>query len=348
MKYLWNLEKKLVQAENCIFVADSISPLLFPVRQIFRVYSEFSGLEFFEGLDWEYSAAHNALIRMENSRMPYISSEKMHPKLSESILYPAKGHNAIPEALDGSMLIFDNSGFFGSQGIQIDYEAEEMNLSVKIENQQSCLPFFRKKLIEKSKINITLLGDSISEGYNASAYIGQPPYLQPWIKLFCSELEKRFNCYISLKNRAINGSGSEFPLKYPDYWQKKDCDLLIIAYGMNDFASLTPEQYINNIDKIVKKQLAIASNCEFILVASMSGNANWKHTPTGKDLLFRNALAKYCANKKNMALTDLNSCWNEIQKRKGFYALTGNGVNHPNDYGHRIYASVMLELFNKP
>ncbi|RRK01780.1 hypothetical protein Ga0100230_000440 [Opitutaceae bacterium TAV3] len=27
--------------------------------------------------------------------------------------------------------------------------------------------------------------------------------------------------------------------------------------------------------------------------------------------------------------------------RKGFLSVTGNGVNHPNDYGHRLYADVL-------
>lgn len=37
--------------------------------------------------------------------------------------------------------------------------------------------------------------------------------------------------------------------------------------------------------------------------------------------------------------------WRKFLRRKSFYDLTGNGVNHPDDYGHRIYASVILEVF---
>ena len=31
-------------------------------------------------------------------------------------------------------------------------------------------------------------------------------------------------------------------------------------------------------------------------------------------------------------------------ERKSFYDMSGNGVNHPNDYGHRIYATVILDM----
>ena len=47
---------------------------------------------------------------------------------------------------------------------------------------------------------------------------------------------------------------------------------------------------------------------------------------------------------RNIALADVHKVWRKFLERKSFYDLTGNGVNHPNDYGHRIYASVVLEL----
>ena len=28
----------------------------------------------------------------------------------------------------------------------------------------------------------------------------------------------------------------------------------------------------------------------------------------------------------------------------GFFALTGNGVNHPNDFGHSLYAKTILSV----
>jgi hypothetical protein len=30
--------------------------------------------------------------------------------------------------------------------------------------------------------------------------------------------------------------------------------------------------------------------------------------------------------------------------RKRYLDLTGNGVNHPNDFGHRVYAETLLGL----
>ena len=44
----------------------------------------------------------------------------------------------------------------------------------------------------------------------------------------------------------------------------------------------------------------------------------------------------------------MTSVWGEMFKRKSFHDLTGNGINHPNDFGHRLYAQVILALLVKP
>ena len=40
----------------------------------------------------------------------------------------------------------------------------------------------------------------------------------------------------------------------------------------------------------------------------------------------------------------MTSIWAEMLKHKKDWDLTGNGVNHPNDFGHRVYAQVLSSL----
>jgi hypothetical protein len=47
----------------------------------------------------------------------------------------------------------------------------------------------------------------------------------------------------------------------------------------------------------------------------------------------------------NVALADVTTPWLEVLKKKPYADLSGNNVNHPNDFGHRLYAQVILELF---
>lgn len=34
----------------------------------------------------------------------------------------------------------------------------------------------------------------------------------------------------------------------------------------------------------------------------------------------------------------------DLLRRKRYLDLSGNGLNHPNDFGHRLYAQVLLHL----
>lgn len=48
---------------------------------------------------------------------------------------------------------------------------------------------------------------------------------------------------------------------------------------------------------------------------------------------FAGILEKWTAQEK-IVYADVYSVWQFVFERKGFFALTGNGVNHPNDFGH--------------
>jgi hypothetical protein len=36
--------------------------------------------------------------------------------------------------------------------------------------------------------------------------------------------------------------------------------------------------------------------------------------------------------------------WTVVESRKKHFDLTGNGLNHPNDSGHRLYATTILSV----
>ncbi|MCX5670521.1 MAG: hypothetical protein NTU94_04270 [Planctomycetota bacterium] len=44
-------------------------------------------------------------------------------------------------------------------------------------------------------------------------------------------------------------------------------------------------------------------------------------------------------------MADVTSPWLELLKRKPFSDLSGNNINHPNNFGHRVYAEVICQLF---
>ena len=91
---------------------------------------------------------------------------------------------------------------------------------------------------------------------------------------------------------------------------------------------------------------AAAPEAEFVLVAPMLPNAEWDAPEMDNFPLIRQALAGLCG--KGAVLADVTAVWTGLLQRKAFLDLTGNGLNHPNDFGHRIYAQTILALLVPP
>ena len=49
-----------------------------------------------------------------------------------------------------------------------------------------------------------------------------------------------------------------------------------------------------------------------------------------------------------LGAADLTTIWEGFLERKHDWDQTGNGVNQPNDFGHRVYAQVITTLLGDP
>jgi acyl-CoA thioesterase-1 len=123
-------------------------------------------------------------------------------------------------------------------------------------------------------------------------------------------------------------------------------DLVLIAYGMNDVGGRDPKAFRANIETMLRRLREANPATEVILVAPMTGNADWMATPPGMFPLYRDALASL--EGPGVVLADLTTVWLRLMERKRHLDLTGNGVNHPDDYGHRVYAQAILALLVEP
>jgi lysophospholipase L1-like esterase len=197
-------------------------------------------------------------------------------------------------------------------------------------------------LKNKQKLTIGVSGDSISFGLNASGLVGAPPYMPPYPDLVAAQLQSSYSADVSLFNRAIGGWSVANGLADLDKLLEQKPDLVIIAYGMNDVGRRNPESYKEGIEQMLARIKASLPETEVILVATMVGNDQWTHTPREMFPKYRDALKSLCT--QGIALVDLTSLWTEMLSRKRDCDLTGNGVNHPSDFGHRVYASAILSL----
>ena len=125
-------------------------------------------------------------------------------------------------------------------------------------------------------------------------------------------------------------------------------DLAIIAFGVNDASgNVSALQYYRNIKSIIRKIYKINRDCEILLLGSLPPNLLWSasnHTLLQEYMRILENISMNGA--PHVAFIDLTRIWQLILKNKDYYDVTGNGVNHPNDYGHRIYAESIFWILN--
>ena len=110
---------------------------------------------------------------------------------------------------------------------------------------------------------------------------------------------------------------------------------------MNDgTGKMAPDVFQANIQGIIQKTREVNPKTEFILVSTMLPNPESEFV--GTQTTFKEALTKLTG--PGIVLVDMTSVHAELLKRKSYQDLTGNHINHPNDYLIRWYAQQILGL----
>ncbi|MBN1901254.1 SGNH/GDSL hydrolase family protein [Candidatus Sumerlaeota bacterium] len=314
--------------------------LLFPLKRMIRVEQPGSGIIYEQGKDFVIGSDKRTLFLPEGSRIPFKNHEEFFPMPNAPNSYPA--------AVDGVHHVMWAEGhFFHDLEVEATYEhsGNDWAKSLKPSRGESIsLPLSQKKLKQEGEFKICLLGDSISCGANASAMTNAQPFMPFYGELLASWLRKNYPPEIIFKNFSVGGQSSSWGIGEMEKIVPEKPDLVIIAFGMNDASfRIPPEEYANNIKKQMEKISRSNPECEFILVATMTANPKWNCYSLEHYMGYRDILLTM--RNQGVAVADVTSLWIKVLERKTFYDLTGNGVNHPNDFGHRLYAHVLIDLF---
>ncbi len=243
-------------------------------------------------------------------------------------------------------MLFDNGHWFHDQQVEVTYKHASAPWPSAPRFAGDKLAKTLARLRGHKRLNLAISGDSISQGYNASGYSQAPPWMPPYPDLVAAQLRQTYATEVELNNRAIGGWSVGQGLKDLDALLATRPDLVVIAYGMNDVGGRNPDGFRAAIAAMLEKIHNSNADIEVILVAPMLGNADWVHTPREMFPKYRDALASLTG--PGVALADMTGLWQELLKRKREVDLTGNGVNHPSDFGHRLYAQVILALLVEP
>lgn len=215
-----------------------------------------------------------------------------------------------------------------------DEECEEITYDFKISNTL-------RKIKEGLPVTLYVFGDSISTGAEASAG-------QAYFDLAAKHIENKYAAKVNIVNCAKGGENSAEGLKRIDS-AFKPCDLAFIAYGMNDQNKtgssnfVPPQNYYDNLLSIIDYFRQRSSDIDIIVLSCCAPNPKWKYA--SPNVWEYSDLAKQAAAAKNTAFADVYSLWRrELQSGKIPESLLQNNINHPNNYGHKIYFNALLPL----
>lgn len=208
-------------------------------------------------------------------------------------------------------------------------------------SQASKLPVFQKKLKQGEDIKIVVYGDSISCGYDCSGMYGLLPGQPVWTDILLALLQEKSKGQITMINSSVGGVDSQWAIEHAkERVTAYQPDLVILAFGMNDRCDgIEYEQRIRKLMEVIRAEVPTA---EFLLVATTLPNQYAKTPPIwfwAHQEEQEAALQRLCG--EEIALADVQQVQLALEKRKRYIDITGNWLNHPNDFLARVQLQVI-------
>lgn len=333
MNFLW--EGREVFGESVMFVGkEDRAPLLYFPDRVFSVMSADRRILYREGRD--YRVVGGSLMLPEGTSIPYITKEEYYPAA------PLPGASFRSRLSAHPWLLFGEGDFFHRRQIEVSYSHKEGWERFVPEILREKFIRTLKKLKSGERTTLLFYGDSITEGYNASGFVGAPPYQAPWPSLAASYLSRLFqNDRLFSVNSGLSGKDTAWAIqnlkeRVTDYVP----DLLVLAFGMND-GTLLPEEQCERTARLIAEIEGSLPDTEIFLVSPMLPNeesACWGHQAEFEEIYADRLLKKHPA----VGLVRMTSLHRALLSSKPYYHMTGNNVNHPNDFLSRVYAQAVV------
>lgn len=314
--------------------------LLFIPSTVYGAHSADGSASYKEGQDFVVNKSDGTVTLTPGSRIPYRKKSQLALSAADSdhLFGPA-----YPKIAPG--IFFSEGSIYEGFQTYIDYGFSPHTWQGYIPRFTGReLPRTRALLKGRQDLHMLIIGDSISAGYSSSSYLGVPPREPSYAVRVAAGLQRTYGTNIFMNNISVPGWSASQGADRVQASHIADTrpDLVIIAFGMNDVGSHKPDAYRDSIQRIIRDIQAVSPESEFILVAPMIGNRDWPSTPLDQFALYRDQLASLAGT--NVAMVDMTAIWKGLLQRKTFFDVTGNGLNHPNDFGHRLYAQALLSL----
>ncbi len=345
--------------------------LLFPIVSVKEITSYGGEITYTEGKDY--------LVREGKL---YVTPDSSIPCITEAVYYGAKESILQTEYRGEQVLTYWGEGrVMTDQQICVTYTHAQTAMPDVCRCEASRFGQLLGKLTRGEDVTFLFCGDSITYGASSSYVYDYPPYQPTYPMLFTKAIADLFGYRIHYIDPALLSNGSSTPpvpgedtvcgdrgritfintaiggwgsihgvenmqAHLLDQAKAYGCDLLVLAFGMNDVGS-APEQTVANLRTMADGVLALCPDSAMLLVSTMMPNPKATNGWYGNQQYQEEALGtlteEYNASGKPCALVPVGSVSKLVLKRKDFFDYSGNNINHPNDFFARIYAQTLLQ-----
>ena len=329
--------------ETVMFVGkEDVGVLLYKPRKIISVKNYFLDREYIQGKD--YLVKDNKIYRLSDE-IPFWQESEYYPTVFER--YRIGANKEICDRLGGERFLkYGEGDTFTKMQIAVTYEHCGKWNGPTPRDKSEKFSRVLKKLKSGTPCKFLFYGDSISTGCNASGTPqggNVPPYMPPFPDLVCEYVREKYGTETELINTSVGGMDTKWGLNNIEE-RVIACspDLVFIGFGMNDPA--TPQKdYRAMITEMVEKTHKALPDADIMLLSSILPNNESDENWFANQRFFREDLAKTEKNYDFVGFADVTEMHAYILSAgKRYRDATANNINHPNDFGHRLYAQVIL------
>ena len=369
-------EGKTVYYETICFEQDkngfiSTASLLYEPDQIIAVRSADMTVTYSEGSD--YTVNGRVVTRPRSSKIPYAPYKEFYTT------YNADSNPYNLASDPNTSVIFRSDGRpMQKRIVTVFYTHKDgWRGSTMPESQEDELSRALNKLENGQDLKIVFHGDSITAGFTTSGNresaravengnplqmpcwgnVNYAPNVPAYASIVAEALKLKFpNANITKVNTAAPGGQSgSYGLEYINLVTEQNPDVVVIAFGMNDSwmdagNNKGKYYYKNFYIQMMNKVLEVNPDCEFIFVPCMLPNMNLATFLKTDEAFDSHEQHLYEIQQEypnnHIAVVPTTSLWRDLYalgKKPSDY--TGSMDNHPNDWGHSVYAQLILNAF---
>lgn len=322
--------------------------LLFAPVKVLSVRDYTLKTEYVNGQDYEIVG--NVIRRLAGSTMPYLTKENL---AGQNIPAPYRLVGSISNVLTDYMMMGANVVYtesplwYGNQlSVSYVYDVADIDVTEYPAFDGTTLPNLMAKLEDQQTLRITAIGDSVLEGCSSSGSFDREPFMPNFMTLTQEGLSEYYGSEVLLTNLSVGGTMSAWgcnPTNIADIISSAP-DVLFIHFGINDCGGGTsPNAYRDNIELLILSVREALPGCEFVLLTAFAPNENAYDQIRFEDYWKKLRLLE--SNHSGVKVIDLWSLSQTMLETKIFEDVTGNGINHVNDFSARVYLMSILSTF---